>query len=794
VELDLVQVLRNAHLAGASLEDFPTTYMGYKSFLKLAIECKSVQCALYLIDSGADVSLQHNCRRSEKSDDHKHSAYICEAAASPKCMRILHSLLAHGASPQGLTCILPDCIRHGASCKTIDPLIKNGVRLDRGHSLATAALLGRLDIMKILVLAGASINGDPCDKNDEWSLNKWPMSPVTAAAASGSMEALDLLLSHGADINASFLDNCDDSARQRILESYGNRIFYSIQAGAETGNCLLVEYLIRHGASLAPTHGLSPLVFAARAESLPMISLLLEQRIDIKTFQVGDIGPLETALNVAAERGWLPGMRLLIQKGAKIDACLPVQRGRTPLQSAAENGHLDAVDLLLKTGASYNAPHCPDDGITTFQALIECKNLNWIVRSLSKGASMTPPPGIFVSPLTMAIYGGDVDVVTFLIFAGADPSPETLGELTGYPTDLYDWDQALLPLQLAAHLGYLDICEVLIQAGADVDGLSPADLARASDMTPLAYACSSDCVLVAEYLISKGACIYGKSDYHENSPLFSAITRGKVELVKLLLDHGHDPNSFDGAQDLLSDIESNWRAPTPLMVACGCDTLSDKRYDIVQLLLDKGADLDDGSGPESHSPLLIVCASWGPDWVTARLLIARGAEIDPKNDYVNHEDRSIVRRIIVADDLDMNEILLSRGADVLLRQSRKSTTILQFAAGAGNVMIAEALLKAGARVDEAPPTQDGKTAIQAAAANGRLQMLSLLLCHYRGPQDIADICEDAVTHAREGRHEYLVGYLQEYKQKHLRDRGGRKADNIEEIDDFVNWNGSPGGL
>jgi ankyrin repeat protein len=55
-----------------------------------------------------------------------------------------------------------------------------------------------------------------------------------------------------------------------------------------------------------------------------------------------------TGLHLVAYFGIEPAVRLLLEKGANVNAA--DRRGRTPLLRASRNGHIDIVKLLLEKG------------------------------------------------------------------------------------------------------------------------------------------------------------------------------------------------------------------------------------------------------------------------------------------------------------------------------------------------------------------------------------------------------------------------------------------------------------
>ncbi len=83
----------------------------------------------------------------------------------------------------------------------------------------------------------------------------------------------------------------------------------------------------------------------------------------------------------------------------------------------------------------------------------------------------------------------------------------------------------------AADRGQLEIVELLVERGVDVD-------ARSVDgVTPLMYASQNGYMEIMEYLISKGADV-NATPYHNVTPLIGAVRTGHFEATELLLEAG----------------------------------------------------------------------------------------------------------------------------------------------------------------------------------------------------------------------------------------------------------------
>ncbi|MCJ1321376.1 hypothetical protein MMC15_006720 [Xylographa vitiligo] len=157
---------------------------------------------------------------------------------------------------------------------------------------------------------------------------------------------------------------------------------------------------------------------------------------------------------------------------------------------------------------------------------------------------------------------------------------------------------------------------------------------------------------------------YGR---HYHVPLIAAAAKGKIEIVKLLLDNG----AYVEARD-----SSN-------MTALHVST-SEGNQTLTKMLLDYGADVE-ARDNHLHTPL--HCAKVG----TARLLLSRGANIEAQNSEIQTPlhcratdgNESIVR------------LLLDHGADVEARNLKEQRP-LHRAYACGNESIVRLLLDHGA--------------------------------------------------------------------------------------------------
>jgi ankyrin repeat protein len=163
-----------------------------------------------------------------------------------------------------------------------------------------------------------------------------------------------------------------------------------------------------------------------------------------------------TCLHVAAQRGHIKLVELLLQAGATVDARNEARR--TPLHHAAHGGALEVARILV-----------------------------------ARGADVMARDEVDATPLHSAAKKGHHEVCSFLLDSGAeveamckDPQNEV--------------DDGYTPLHGAADFGHAEVTKCLLAAGAKVDAKI-----EASEWTPLGCAAAEGHVEVVKYLLQAGA-------------------------------------------------------------------------------------------------------------------------------------------------------------------------------------------------------------------------------------------------------------------------------------------------
>ena len=136
--------------------------------------------------------------------------------------------------------------------------------------------------------------------------------------------------------------------------------------------------------------------------------------------------------------------------------------------------------------------------------------------------------------------------------------------------------------------------------------------------------CKGDNADEVKRLLSTGLtdvnCVIINESEYEETPLKVAVIMGHKNVVRVLLDAGADPNKA-------YNEESTPVTPLHDAVVYGLQN----RIDVVNMLLDWGADIDKKAGPYEETPLHAASHTYFGDPEMVELLLNRGAEVNTTN-------------------------------------------------------------------------------------------------------------------------------------------------------------------
>ena len=246
-----------------------------------------------------------------------------------------------------------------------------------------------------------------------------------------------------------------------------------------------------------------------------------------------------TALHRASYQDDLAAAGALIRGGANVNAATDL--GVTPLWLAAQNGSEKMVAALLAAGADPNAPLLA--GETPVMVAARAGKSAVVERLIAKGANVNVRGARKQTALMWAVSQQHPDVVKILLARGADVSlrSEKWSQVYAVPPHGYMPYNRDIPsgdetaILFAARVGDLESAKMLVAAGARVND---TDAWGVSAVTLAAHSGFAD---VVEFLLEKGADPNAmKAGF---APLHEAIMRRDETMVAALLAHGADANA-----------------------------------------------------------------------------------------------------------------------------------------------------------------------------------------------------------------------------------------------------------
>ncbi len=294
--------------------------------------------------------------------------------------------------------------------------------------------------------------------------------------------------------------------------------------------CVCLGYAGAAGAAATP-----PLVDAARDGDTAVVRALLAQGAGVDATE----GDGTTALHWASYRDDVEIVELLLDAGADVDATNGL--GATPLWTAGQNGSAVMVRRLLTAGANPNLALLA--GETPLMVAARAGAPDVVDLLLTHGAEVDAHGARGQTALMWAVAQHHPAVVKVLLAHGADirARSDVWSQMMAVPPHGQPEYNRQTPhggntaLMFAARVGDVASARQLVEAGANVDDTD----ARGVSATALAaHAGFGDLVeLLLENGADPNAAAAGFGALH------TAVMRRDIRMVGALLDHGADPNA-----------------------------------------------------------------------------------------------------------------------------------------------------------------------------------------------------------------------------------------------------------
>ncbi|HTA46445.1 MAG TPA: ankyrin repeat domain-containing protein [Bryobacteraceae bacterium] len=397
------------------------------------------------------------------------------------------------------------------------------------------------------------------------------------------------------------------------------------------------KLLIHAGANVqaATRLGITPLAIACSNANAALIRLLLSAGANPNF--AGENG--ETALMIASRLGDIEPLRALLDGGAEVNAKDTAAQS-TALMVAIRENHPEVVKLLIAHGADVNtttrvgqkpAPRAPNAGGGSHGAGINRGGV-------PERGQQDPTPG-GMTPLLYAARDGELDLAQMLVGAGADVNTAEANKIN--------------PLQMAIENGHVGLAKFLLDHGADINaadywGRAPLWLAvemRNLDTDKFGEngVDRASVLTLVQALLDRGANVNARTteyppirkfimplndlswvDITGQTPFFRAALSGDVTVMRLLLDKGADPK--------ISTVEGT----TTLMAAAGVNWVGGQTYteskesllDAVKLCFEKGVDVN--AANSMGITAVMAAANRGSNDII-EFLVGHGARLDVKD-------------------------------------------------------------------------------------------------------------------------------------------------------------------
>ena len=339
--------------------------------------------------------------------------------------------------------------------------------------------------------------------------------------------------------------------------------------------------------------------------------------------------------------------RVLIDAGA--DLHTKNEDGRSPLHYACGSGELDIVKMLVEAGTGVRATD-------------------------NKGCTC----------LMLAAYSGHTETVRYLVGL-PDVDVNHLSAHTH------------TALQFAVDEGEVDVVQVLIDAGADIN------IQNDEGSSPLNTACASGALDVVKMLVEAGAGLRA-TDNKGHTCLILAARFRQTKIVRYLVG--------------LPEVELNHRDTVKNFTALHY-SVENEDTDVVRVLIDAGADIET-RGNYGRSPLHSACVLGALDVV--KILVRAGAGVRATNNKghtclilaVRFRQTKIVRYLVGLPEVELNH-----------RDTEKNFTALHYAVENEDTDVVRVLIDAGADIETRG--NYGRSPLHSACVLGALDVVKILV-------------------------------------------------------------------
>lgn len=506
---------------------------------------------------------------------------------------------------------------------------------------------------------------------------------------------LTSLLGRALEERCYFVATLLTTSRMRLLEDpFGAEVMRLFTRGVEEGKVDWTKVLLGCVGDVNSTleDGRTGLQAAVMRGHSVVAKLFLQRGAHIK------VGSIRTVLQIAVENRNPEMVKVLLQS---TDSPFSTEHVRTALEIAVKTGCVRILELLL-------AYESLADAVFNDQTLLQIavdNNQTEIVQLLLQqkdvDANANPSNLHGQTALEMASRNGSTDIVKLLLKHDAG---STLA-----------W-RVNTAFHAAVDGGRIETIRILFENGLDVNAppnekLKPGSTPSKTEaeIKEIPRWTSQRLGGISSYWPSRSVAdetVQIKTTANTGPrAIHNAVGRGYRDVVQLLLDNGADVNAGKGTE-------------TPLMAA-----VQSQNIDMVKLLLESNADPNAGPCESDKSRTILETAVQNGVTEIVRLLLASNAIINAKPSTEN--GRTVLETAIVNDDIEMAKLLLANKANIGGGRIGGRTALLA-AVDSNRIEMVQLLFDHGADIND---VSSDRTPLEAAATHGYLGITELMLRH-----------------------------------------------------------------
>ena len=500
-------------------------------------------------------------------------------------------------------------LRHKPTRKATRELVALGIPIS-AESAVVAARQGDFDVIELLESAKVKV-GIPDASG---------VTPLIAAMRANQREMVDFLL-----IRTAVVENIDVA----VADTGVTALSYAL-SDRDFSNA---DRFLRMGANpnVVDDKATPLLLSSVRTEDQDPFSFLMKSGADTNLKGNERLSPLAHAINT----GNREMIRDLLKAGASTE--VDGQSGDLLLVEAINAGSHEITGLLIKSGASVNKSSAKRP-LSPLAIAIEQQD-GYFIHDLLKAGADPNVTGELGDPLLVeAVNTGNHDLANELLINGAEVD--------------FVGSSGQTALALSVHASDLTMINLLLEKGAD------PDFSGEGFPKPLAIASASQDVPVMRELINSGA------NANDNDTVISVFNNRDYPGLKLLLEAGADPEAYDkkGRRILDMAVTNGSTESVRILLAAGTDAngklwsaLRSGSSELVELVLTCGAQVNEFDRLGGH-PLSFALENQRYD--ITELLLDRGANPN----IMRTEKESWVATAIRTGDRRLADTLMDNGA------------------------------------------------------------------------------------------------------------------------------------